>query len=165
MIKFTGKLLIVDDDVKNREPICQSLSKRGFNVFEAGGGNEALNMVKTTLVDLALIRADMRDVTGMDVLKELRNTFNSLQLPVIMVTEETNDSVIAALIEAGANDYVTMPIDIPIVIASIQTQLERKRTEETLRKSEELYTLAMGAANDGLRQESVPLIPIPPLEK
>ena len=148
MIRFTGNLLIVDSDLNNRELMRQQLSDRGFNAFCADGGNEALNMAKSSPVDLMLLDAGLTDTTAMDVLKELRNTFTSLRLPVIIAANGTD--AVAALLDAGANDYVTKPADFPVVLASIQTQLERKRTEETLRKSEELFTLALCAANDGL---------------
>ena len=148
MIRFTGNLLIVDSDLNNRELIRRQLSDRGFNVFCAGSGNEALNLVKNNPVDLILLDIDMPGTTGIDVLKNLRNAFTSLHIPIIAVIDDSQAA--AVLLGAGANDYVTKPIDFPVVLASIQAQLERKHTEETLRKSDELYTLAMGAANDGL---------------
>ena len=148
MIRFTGNLLIVDGDAENRELICQRLSGYGFNAFGVGGGNEALSLLKTSTADLVLLDADMPDMTGMDVLKELRNTFSPLQLPVIMAAGETD--AVSALLDAGANDYVTKPVDFPVVLASIQAQLERKHMEKALRRSEELYTLASNAANAGL---------------
>jgi diguanylate cyclase (GGDEF)-like protein/PAS domain S-box-containing protein len=151
MIRFTGNLLIVDGDLQNREMMRKSLSERGFNAFCTGGGIEALDLVKNSPVDLILFDADMPDVTGVAVLKELRNTFTSSQLPVITATRESEESAaVNALLNAGANECVTKPIDFPGVLALIQTLLERKRTEEILRKSEDLYTLALGAANDGL---------------
>jgi len=151
MIRFTGNLLIVDNDAISRELMRRRLSRRGFCVLVAENGNEALNLVKNNPVDLIMLDADVPDVTGMDVLQELRNTFSSLQLPIIMVTGKAGDSnTVAALLDAGANDYVTKPIDFAVALASIQTQLERKHTEEALRKAEERYTLAMYAANDGL---------------
>ena len=151
MLKFTGKLLIIDGDAENRELVCQSLAERGFNVSCAGDGNEALDCMKANPADIVLLDADMPGAAGIDVLKELRNTFTSLQLPIIVATEKTGDSgAVEALLDAGADDYVARPMDFPVVLASIQTQLERKHTKETLRKSEELYTLALGTANGGL---------------
>jgi len=151
MLKFTGNLLIIDGDAENRELLRQSLAERGFNVSCAADGIEALDCIKANPADIALLNADMPDAAGIEVLKELRNTFTSSQLPVIAATEKTGDSgAVAELLDAGANDYVSRPMDFPVVLASIQTQLERKRTEEVLRKTEELHTLALGAANGGL---------------
>jgi len=151
MVKFTGDLLIVDADVKNREALCRRLSKLGFNVFHTGDGSDALNLIKTKPADLVLLDAGIPDMTGMNVLKELRNTFTSLQLPIIMVTKKNDGAdAVMSLLEAGANDYLTKPVDFPVILAGIQTQLERKRTEEALRECEERYTLAMCAATDGL---------------
>jgi PAS domain S-box-containing protein len=151
MIGFTGNLLIVDDDASSRELMRRRLSRCGFNAFCAGDGNEALNLVKNNPIEIVLLNADLPGMTGMNVLKELRGMFATLKLPIIMVTEKTDGSdSVAALLNAGANDHVTRPIEFPVVLASIQTQLERKHTEEILRKNEERYTLAMCATNDGL---------------
>jgi diguanylate cyclase (GGDEF)-like protein/PAS domain S-box-containing protein len=60
-----------------------------------------------------------------------------------------SETIVEAL-NFGANDYVTKPIDFPVAIARIQTQLSRKRAEEALRESEERYALAMHGAKDGL---------------
>ena len=148
MIRFTGNLLIVDSDLTNRESMRRQLSERGFNAFCAGDCSEALDLAKSRPVDLVLLDADMPGAAIMDVLKKLRNTFTSLHIPIIAAIDDSETG--AALLGAGANDYVTKPIDFPVVLASIQTQLERKHAEEALRKSDELYTLAMGATNDGL---------------
>ena len=151
MIQFTGNILIIDDDPNNRELVRRRLSKYGFTVLCAGSGSEALDFVKTKPVDLVLLDAGISDMPGIDVLKKLREMFTVLRLPIVAVTEKTDGSdTVAALLDAGANDYVTRPIDFPIVLASIQAQLEKKRTEEALYKSEERYRLAMFAANDGL---------------
>ncbi|MDR1728560.1 MAG: EAL domain-containing protein [Acidobacteriota bacterium] len=143
-------LLIVDDDSRNRELMGRRLNKRGFQTFSVGDGNEALAWIDANPVDLVLLDVEMPGLGGMDVLKEVRKKFTAAQLPVIMVTGKADSSDIVAALDAGANDYVTKPIDFPVVLARIQTQIERKHTEDALRKSEERYALAMRAANDGL---------------
>ena len=151
MVKLTGNLLIVGGDAKNREMLCRNLSERGFNAAGVGSGSEAASWIKANQVELVLLNSDTPDAAGIDVLKELRKTFTPLQLPIIAATEKIDDSdVVAALLDAGANDYVAYPTDFPVVLASIQTQIERKRAEETLNKHEELFTLAMRVSSDGL---------------
>ena len=80
----------------------------------------------------------------------IRETFTATQLPVIMVSAKDESEDIVGALSLGANDYVTKPIDFPVVLARIHAQLSRKQAEEALRDSEERYALAMRGANDGL---------------
>src|SRR5262245_23241417 len=92
----------------------------------------------------------MHDLDGMTVLSLLRQQYSASAFPVIMVTANNDSADMVAALELGANDYVTKPLDFPVVLARIRTQLARKRAEEALRESEERYALAMRGANDGL---------------
>src|SRR5438445_7538004 len=67
-----------------------------------------------------------------------------------MVTAKNQSEDIVKALELGANDYLTKPIDFPVAVASIGTQLSHKRAQEALRESEERYGLAAQGANDGL---------------
>ena len=150
MISGPDSLLVVDDDTMNRDLMLRRLSQRGFDVSLAGNGQEAMEWINTRRVDLVLLDVEMPDMSGTEVLKILRKTYSPAHLPIIMVTgKATSDDIVAAL-AAGANDYVTKPIDFPVVLARIQTQLSRKHAEEALRESEERYALAVRGANDGL---------------
>ncbi len=150
MILGPDSLLIVDDDTLNRDLMLRRLAKRGFNVNLAGDGQGALKWIDSNKVDLVLLDVEMPDMNGLDVLKTLRKTFTPAQLPVIMVTGKISSDDVVSALAAGANDYVTKPIDFPVVLARIQTQLSRKHAEEALRESEERYALAARGANDGL---------------
>jgi diguanylate cyclase (GGDEF)-like protein/PAS domain S-box-containing protein len=143
-------LLIVDDDTMNRELMLRRLMRRGFEAAQAGDGQSALNWIQGHPVDLVLLDVEMPEMSGIEVLKILRQTYTPAQLPIIMVTGKASSEDIVAALAAGANDYVTKPIDFPVVLARIQTQLSRKHAEEALRESEERYALAARGANDGL---------------
>jgi diguanylate cyclase (GGDEF)-like protein/PAS domain S-box-containing protein len=109
-----------------------------------------LACIASHAVDLVLLDVEMPDMSGLEVLKEIRKTYSSAQLPVIMVTGKSTSEDIVAALATGANDYATKPIDFPVVLARIQNQLSRKHAEKALRQSEERYALAARAANDGL---------------
>jgi diguanylate cyclase (GGDEF)-like protein/PAS domain S-box-containing protein len=134
----------------NRDLMLRRLSKRGFNACLAENGKNALEWINSHPVDLVLLDVEMPDMNGLEVLRILRQTYSPAQLPIIMVTGKASSDDVVAALAAGANDYVTKPIDFPVVLARIQTQLSRKHAEEALRESEERYALAARGANDGL---------------
>jgi len=72
-------------------------------------------------------------------LKTLREHYSAAQLPIIMVTAKTQSDDIVAALELGANDYLTKPIDFPVALARIGTQLSHKHAQEALKESEERY--------------------------
>jgi diguanylate cyclase (GGDEF)-like protein/PAS domain S-box-containing protein len=150
MIQAPDSLLVVDDDSLNREMMIRRLSRRGFSVSPAENGEAALNWVQHNKVDLVLLDVEMPGTSGLDVLTSLRQLYTPAQLPVIMVTGKISSDDVVQALNIGANDYINKPIDFPVVLARIQTQLSRKHAEEALRESEERYALAARAANDGM---------------
>ncbi len=143
-------LLVVDDDPMNRDLMVRYLSKRGFQALPMISSSSALEFVKSHPVDLMLLDIEMPGMNGLDLLRLLRKTHTPSQLPIIMVTGRSNSDDAVTALGAGANDYVTKPIDFPVILARIQTQLSRKHAEEALRESQERYALAARGANDGL---------------
>ena len=121
------KLLIVDDNKMNREVLGRRLKCPEYQVLEARSGREALDAIHQGSIDLVMLDSMMPEMSGLEVLTAIRADFSIIDLPVIMVTaKEQTDDVVAAL-EAGANDYVTKPLNFPVVLARIHTQLTVKR--------------------------------------
>ncbi len=150
MTPALGALLVVDDDEHNRDLLCRRLARKGYAATAAASGQEALALLQQHAFDLVLLDIMMPALDGIAVLKMIRETFTATQLPVIMVSAKDDSDDIVGALSLGANDYVTKPIDFPIVFARIHAQLSRKKAEEALRESEERYALAMRGANDGL---------------
>ena len=143
-------LLIVDDNEMNRDLLSRRLERKGYSVSVAENGHNTLEWVGQHAVDLVLLDIEMPGTSGLEVLKTLRQTYSPNQLPVIMVTAKVQSHDIVEALSLGANDYVTKPIDFPVALARIKTQLSHKRLVEALRESEERYALAARGANDGL---------------
>jgi len=150
MTPALGALLVVDDDEYNRDLLCRRLERKGYAATAAASGQEALALLLQQAFDLVLLDIMMPKLDGTAVLKMVRETFTATQLPVIMVSARDESDDIVGALSLGANDYVTKPIDFPVVFARIHAQLSRKKAEEALRESEERYALAMRGANDGL---------------
>jgi diguanylate cyclase (GGDEF)-like protein/PAS domain S-box-containing protein len=145
-----GRLLIVDDTDMNRDMLARRLQRQGYQVKVADSARELPQRVQDEEIDLILLDIEMPEVSGLDALKTLRETYSAIALPIIMVTARNQSEDIVKALDLGANDYVTKPIDFPVILARIATQLSHKRAQEALRESEERYALAARGANDGL---------------
>lgn len=145
-----SRLLIVDDNEMNRDMLARRLERNGYLVDVVESAKQLMQRVKQNTVDLVLLDIEMPEISGLDALKTLRETHSPVQLPVIMVTAKTQSEDIVKALNLGANDYLTKPVDLPVALARIGTQLSHKRAQEALRESEERYALAARGANDGL---------------
>jgi PAS domain S-box-containing protein len=145
-----GALLVVDDHEMNRDMLSRRLRRQGYEVVTAVDGPDALALIEERDFELVLLDIEMPGLSGLEVLKILRQRRSAIQLPIIMVTARQQTHDIVEGLNCGANDYLTKPIDLPIAIARIQTQLARKQAEAALQESEERYALAVRGANDGL---------------
>ncbi|MCW8914677.1 MAG: EAL domain-containing protein [Magnetovibrio sp.] len=143
-------ILVVDDNEMNRDLLVRRLERRGFITDTADGGKQALSKISANTYDMVLLDINMADLDGISVLTKVRETQDTTQLPIIMVSARDASESIAEAINGGANDYITKPIDFPVAIARINTQLEVYNAHKSLRESEERYALAFRGANDGL---------------
>ncbi len=143
-------LLIVDDEEGNRDMLSRRLRRQGFEVLVAEDGPQALQFVGRQPPDLVLLDVRMPGMSGMEVLQALRQVYGQAELPVIMVTAESQSASVVEALQNGANDYITKPIDMPVALARIRTHLSQKTLSTALRESEERYARAARGANDGL---------------
>jgi diguanylate cyclase (GGDEF)-like protein/PAS domain S-box-containing protein len=150
MTTQTDRLLIVDDNEMNRDMLARRLVRKGYEVVVADGARDLLQRVKQDRVDLVLLDIEMPEISGLEALKSLRQTYSAIELPIIMVTVRDQSEDIVTALDLGANDYVTKPIDFAVTLARISSQLSHKRAQEALKESEERYALAARGANDGL---------------
>jgi len=128
-----GTILVVDDNELNRDLLSRRLIKRGFEVSLAEDGFKALEWLDKNPCDLVLLDIMMPGMSGIEVLEKIRETRDGTELPVIMATaRDTRDDIVGAL-RSGANDYVTKPIDFPVVLARVKTQLKLKHANDRVR--------------------------------
>jgi diguanylate cyclase (GGDEF)-like protein/PAS domain S-box-containing protein len=145
-----SRLLIVDDNELNRDMLARRLARKGYEILLADSARDLPNRVKQDEIDLVLLDVEMPDISGLEALKILRETYSPIEVPIIMVTAKNQSEDVVKALDLGANDYVTKPIDFAVALARIGTQLSHKRAQEGLRESEERYALAARGANDGL---------------
>lgn len=130
-------VLVVDDNALNRDLLFEELSYRGMEVVTAAGGRDALELIRHQPFDIVLLDIMMPGVDGLSVLREVRRTKSVAELPIIMTTaRDTRSSVVDAL-DAGANDYVTKPIDLLVLMARIRTQIALKDANDAATRANE----------------------------
>ena len=145
-----ASLLIVDNQALSSNALAGDLRQCGYTVQAAASGAEALGLIDQIVFHLVLLDVEMRDMSGLEILKELRATKSRAELPVIMVTARAGGDDVVEALSLGANDYITKPVDFQVAVARIETHLEHKAAIADLRASEERYALAVRGANDGL---------------
>ncbi len=131
--RFT--LLVVDDDENNRDLLTQRLERKGYRVLQAENGPLALETIEREEVDLVLLDVMMPEMDGIQMLRILRRSRSPLDLPVVMVTALTESEDVVRALEAGANDYVTKPVDFAVGLARIENQLLNRRALRAVRTS------------------------------
>ncbi len=150
----SGSLLVVDDNPGSREGLAVLLEAQGHTVMIGGDGRQALELAERQPFDLVLLDVMMAGLNGLDVLKSLRSRHPAAELPVIMTTARGESEDIVEALKLGANDYVTKPIDFPVLLARIQTQLSLKNAVRRVMRLEQSLTLRneeLEAANRKLR--------------
>ncbi len=129
MDQTNATLLLVDDDAMNRDALSRRLARKGYRVLTAESGSHALETVSATRVDAVLLDVMMPGMSGMETLRRLRESHSVSELPVIMVTANDRSEDVVDALDLGANDYVTKPIDFPVVLARIRTQVTARRAD------------------------------------
>ena len=128
-----GRVLVVDDTPANREMLSRRLARQGYSVDTAPEGATALRMLDERPYDVVLLDVMMPGMNGLDVLRTIRLTRAPTELPVIMATAKDSSHDVVEALELGASDYVTKPLDFPVVLARVRTQLAVKRGVEQIR--------------------------------
>lgn len=113
-------ILIVDDDPRFRRTLVVALDSLGYQVSDASGGKEALDLVQSSAPDVVVVDWQMPDLDGLQTCRALRAGFD---VPVIMVSGNGSNSRDKAL-DAGANDFLTKPFSLKDLVTSIESTLK-----------------------------------------
>lgn len=128
MEESIGKILIVEDDTALRRSLRTPLSMLGFSVGEAGSGEDALSMIRTTCYEAVLLDINMPGIGGIETCRRIRKVFTRLPIIILTVRDDEDDKVEA--LEAGADDYVTKPFKIRELTARIRAAVRRFRAPD-----------------------------------
>ncbi len=142
-------ILVVDDDAVMRLLASQALIGSGFNVTEATGGKQALQLVKQKKPDLILLDVTMPEFNGFSVCRELRKSEESRNIPVIMLTALDDVKSISTAYEAGATDFIIKPINWHILVQRVNYVLRASEAFHALRTNQKQLELAQQIAHIG----------------
>jgi len=134
--KPTERILVTDDDATSRRLLVKILKSAGFAITEAPDGFAALEALHADPPSLLLLDFDMPGMDGAEVLKQLRHDPNAAiaQIPAIMLTGHGGEESEVLCLEAGADDFVTKPINQAVLRARIETQLRLLSMRSQLQK-------------------------------
>lgn len=165
--KSDDTILVVDDDALSCRMLVRTLSEGGYTCQESENGEDAWGKMHAEPPSLLLLDFEMPGLNGAELLKRLRIDPNPeiAQIPAIMLTGHGGEESEVRCLEAGANDFVTKPIDLAVLRARIETQLRLRSLRLQLqRQNEELeawrHNLEQDLAAARLTQQS--LIPQKP---
>ncbi len=130
------EILVVDDDPLSRRLLTRTLTAAGFHCRESTDGSDALRQLHDKLPALVLLDFDMPGINGAQVLERLRADPDPqvAQLPAIMLTGHGGEESEVHCLEAGANDFVTKPINDAVLRARIETQLRLQSLRRQLQQ-------------------------------
>lgn len=143
-----GRILVVDDNLDNAEIIVTRLRYRGYDVTDAGTGAQALKQIRAEPPDLVLLDLMLPDMDGYEVAGRIRADSNLPFIPIIVVTARDMTEDQTRWFEAGADDYLTKPVNFQELEARVRSLIRIKRLQDELEiKNRELEQLS---TRDGL---------------
>jgi adenylate cyclase len=125
-----ARILIVDDNEANRDILNARLTPHGYDLLQAADGEEALAAVKDWRPDLILLDIMMPKLDGIEVCRRLKADPTLPFLAVILVTSKADSKDVVAGLEAGADEYLTKPIDHLALVARVKSTLRMKELQD-----------------------------------
>ncbi len=124
------RILIVDDNETNRDILMTRLGLHGYELIQAVDGEEALASAREDLPDLILLDIMMPKVDGIEVCRRLKNDASLPFMPIILVTAKADSKDVVVGLEAGADEYLTKPIDQTSLVARVKSVLRIKELHD-----------------------------------
>jgi two-component system, OmpR family, KDP operon response regulator KdpE len=148
----SGKMLVVDDEPQIRRVVRNAVASEADGVLEASTGSEAIALAASEKPALIILDLGLPDMAGIDVCREIRSWSTA---PIIVLSARHSENEKVALLDAGADDYITKPFNVPELQARVRAQLRRKRLSEIVGPSEKIdvASVTIDLAKPSLRKD------------
>lgn len=117
------RILIADDELRLRKVVSLHLKKSGFDVYEAGNGQQAVDMAKELVPDVIVLDVMMPEKTGLEACAEIKSIQELSSIPVVLLTAMAESDDIKKGREAGADEYLTKPFSPKELIDIIKSRV------------------------------------------
>jgi adenylate cyclase len=124
------RILIVDDNETNRDILATRLATQGYDLCQAADGEEALAVAKSRVPDLILLDVMMPKLNGIEVCRRLKNDGALPFISIILVTAKADTKDIVVGLDAGADEYLTKPVDQAALMARVRSVLRLKALQD-----------------------------------
>ena len=118
-----AQILVVDDEKNYRETLCALLRDQGFQPVPAGSGEEAVNVLISETIDLVLTDSQMETMTGLDLIRKMKEREIVKHIPVILLTGNPDPEVLRVAKMIGAFQTLVKPFDFEELVATIKQAL------------------------------------------
>jgi DNA-binding response OmpR family regulator len=129
---MTTKILVIDDDTAVTDLLSVLLRSQGFDVTATNSSSDGLGYIRENEPDLIVLDLMMPEIDGWEVCRSVR-TFS--QVPIIVLSALNDPSMVASVLDAGADDYLTKPTPSRVLVAHINRLLKRNETSKNEAKS------------------------------
>ncbi len=124
------KILVIEDERSLVEVLTLNLEREGFEVMVAHDGQDGLRRAQLKLPDIVVLDLMLPGMPGLDVCRELRQGSRTREIPIIMVTAKTEETDQLVGFATGADDYVTKPYSMKVLIQRIKKELRRAQLRD-----------------------------------
>jgi len=120
-------ILIIDDEPSIRKLLSISLESTGYKVVECDNGHQGIHLAASIAPELILLDLGLPDIDGKEIITSLRGWS---QVPIIICSVRHSDSEIIHALEAGADDYITKPFNLDVLLARVNANLRKAANRE-----------------------------------
>ena len=131
-MRTPARILIADDNLDNLDIFRTRLAVHDYEVLTAVDGDEALSVAREKKPDLVLLDIMMPKMDGIDVCRQLKTDPSLPFMPIIMITAKTGAQDVVTALDAGADEYLTKPVDHGALVARVKSMLRIKALTDTV---------------------------------